>query len=1051
TALAQELDLPVVFRSVVEAIADTYGYAQVSAYFLDGQELMLQHQVGYATVIERVHISEGVMGRVARTGEPVLLEDVRADPAFLGAIEGVVSEVCVPLFDEGRVVGTLNVESTGGVELTEDDLRLISALGEHVGIAIGRARLYTRVRESEERFRSLVRNASDAISILDANSTIIYDSPAIERTLGYKPVERIGTKAFDYVHPEDLAFAERTFSEVLNNPGVGLPIEYRLRHKDGSWRRFEAIRTNLLDDPAVGGVVLNYRDITERKQAEMRLEESEQRYKSLYEHNPDAVYSFDLAGNFLSANPACETLTDYTAEELIGRSFAPLIVPEDLERTLRHFEKAAKGEPQNYEIAINHKRGHRVELNVTNLPIVVAGEIVGVYGIAKDITERRRTEQAHTSWNKGAEKLYGYTAEEVVGRLGSFLYPPEHPWEMSEILEKIQRGESIDHPETERMTKSGRRVCVSLSVSPIRDASGNIVGDSSIARDITERKRAEEALRESEERYRAVIEQSAEAIWLFDPDTKRVLESNTSFQELLGYTAEELREMTNYDFVAHSREDIDALVQFKVLEGKSLPSERKYRRKDGTLLDVEVGGAMISYQSKRVVCSVARDLTERKALEERLTHQAFHDPLTELPNRALFLDRLQHALARAGRQMSSIAVLYVDLDNFKIINDSLGHEMGDRVLVEAGRRLRSCLRPEDTVARLGGDEFIVLLENNAGVREATWISERILEKFRGPLFLEEQETLITPSIGIFLAGPDSRPEEILRNADLAMYRAKEKGKGQYEVFDLAMHDRTLERLKLEADLKQGVERGELRVYYQPKVRLDTGKIIGMEALARWDRPGLGIVLPEEFIPVAEETGLIIPLGHSILKEACRQGREWQEQYPEDPPLKVCVNLSARQFQRHDLVKEVAGVLKETRLDPRSLILEITESVIMDEAESSIAILEELKDLGVQLAIDDFGTGYSSLSYLNRFPVDFLKIDRSFIKGLPEGLEDTAVVSSITALAHTLGMQVTAEGVETDQQLSQLREIGCDLAQGLCFAGPLVCEAASTLLADDLRW
>jgi PAS domain S-box-containing protein len=724
TALAQELDLPVVFRLVVEAIADTYGYAQVSAYLLDNEELMLQHQVGYEHVIERVHISEGVMGRVARTGQSVLLKDVRDDPAFLGAIEGLVSEVCVPLFDEGGVVGTLNVESTDGIELTEDDLRLISALGEHVEIAIGRAQLYTQVRESEERFRSLVQNASDAISILDANSTIIYDSPAIERTLGYKPVERIGTRALDYVHPEDRAFAERTFSEVLNNPGVGLPIEYRLRHKDGSWRYFEAIRTNLLDDPAVGGVVLNYRDITERKQAEMRLEESEQRYKSLYAHNPDAVYSFDLEGNFVSANLACETLTDYTAEELMGRSFAPLVVPEDLERTLRHFEKAAKGEPQNYEIAINHKRGHRVELNVTNLPIVVAGEIVGVYGIAKDITERRRTEQAHarlaaivqssedaiisrtrdgiiTSWNKGAEKLYGYTAEEVIGRSGSFLYPPEHPQEMSEILEKIQRGESLDHHETVRMAKSGRRVCVSLSVSPIRDASGNAIGDSGIARDITEQKQAEEALSESEERYRAVIEQSAEAIWLFDPDTKLVLESNTSFQELLGYTAEELREMTNYDFVAHSREDIDALVQFKVLEGKSLPSERKYRRKDGTLLDVEVGGAMISYQSKRVVCSVARDLTERKALEERLTYQAFHDPLTELPNRALFLDRLQHALASAGRQISSIAVLYVDLDNFKIINDSLGHEMGDRVLVEAGRRLRSCLRPADTVARLG--------------------------------------------------------------------------------------------------------------------------------------------------------------------------------------------------------------------------------------------------------------------------------------------------------------------------------------------------------------
>lgn len=1074
TVLAQELDLPVVFRTVVEAIADTYGYAQVSAYLLDGGELMLQHQVGYKSVIERVPLDKGIMGRVARTGEPVLLRDVRDAPAFLGAIEGVVSEVGVPLFDEGRVVGVLNVESTDGIRLTQDDLRLMSALGEHVGIAIGRARLYTRVRESEERFRALLQNASDVITLLDGDGTVRYESPSIERILGYQPEELIGKNVFDYVHPEDLERVLNTFTEGLADSELPRFVEYRFRCKDGSWRHLESVGNNLLDDPGVGQLVINSRDITERKQAEQRLEESEQRYKSLYEHNPDAVYSFDLEGNFLSANPACEEVSGYTTGELIGRSFAPLIVPEDLEKTLRHFEKAANGEPQNYEIAISHKLGHRVDVNVTNLPIVVASEIVGVYGIAKNITERKQEEQARarlaaivessddaiisrtldgviTSWNPGAERLYGYSAREVVGRSGSFLYPPEHPGEMSEILEKIQRGESIEHYETERMTKSGRRVCVSLSVSPISDAAGNIIGDSGIARDITERKRTEEALRESEERYRAVVEQSAEAIWIFDPDTKRVLESNTSFQELLGYTAEELREMTNYDFVAHSREDIDALVQLKVREGKSLPSERKYRRKDGTLLDVEVGGAMISYQSKRVVCSVARDLTERKALEERLTYRAFHDPLTDLPNRTLFLDRLQHALARAGRQMSSIAVLYVDLDNFKIINDSLGHETGDRVLVEAGLRLRSCLRPADTVARLGGDEFIVLLENNAGVREATWISERILEKFRSPLLLEGQETFITPSIGIFLAGPDNLPEEILRNADLAMYRSKEKGKAQYEVFDLAMYDRTLERRKLEVDLKQGVERGELRVYYQPKVRLDTGKIIGMEALARWDHPGLGIILPEEFIPVAEETGLIIPLGQWILKEACEQGREWQAQYPEDPPLEMCVNLSARQFQRHDLVKEIAGVLKETGLDPRSLVLEITESVIMAEAESSIAILEELKDLGVQLAIDDFGTGYSSLSYLNRFPVDSLKIDRSFIEGLPEGPEDTAVVSSIITLTHTLGMQVTAEGVETDQQLSQLRKIGCDLAQGLCFAEPLACEAASALLADDPRW
>jgi diguanylate cyclase (GGDEF)-like protein len=435
---------------------------------------------------------------------------------------------------------------------------------------------------------------------------------------------------------------------------------------------------------------------------------------------------------------------------------------------------------------------------------------------------------------------------------------------------------------------------------------------------------------------------------------------------------------------------------------------------------------------------------------DQLEHQALHDPLTGLPNRLLLSDRLAQALARARRRKESMAMLFMDLDNFKVVNDSLGHEVGDGLLKAVARRLRTQLRPEDTIARLGGDEFAVLLEGVASLSDATEVAERIAQILRAPFpLLEGQEKVVTSSMGISLSTPEAPSGEdvqenmLLRNADTAMYRAKVNGKARYEVFDKSMHSQALERLKLESDLRRALEKGELRLYYQPKVRLKTGEVFAMEALVRWEHPEQGLILPSQIIPLAEETGLILPLGQWVLRESCRQTRRWHDQFPDISPLGVCVNLSAKEFEHHDLVEDVARNLHETELDPSTLTVEITESILMEDVPRTVAVLEEVKSLGVKLGVDDFGTGYSALSYLKRFPIDCLKIDRSIIEGLGQDSTDEAVVTAAIVLAHAFGAQVTAEGIMTSEQLGRLRALGCDAGQGFYFCEPRLSEAAIT--------
>jgi diguanylate cyclase (GGDEF)-like protein len=447
-----------------------------------------------------------------------------------------------------------------------------------------------------------------------------------------------------------------------------------------------------------------------------------------------------------------------------------------------------------------------------------------------------------------------------------------------------------------------------------------------------------------------------------------------------------------------------------------------------------------------------RDITERKALEQQLHHQAFHDLLTGLPNRALFLDRLEHALTRANRRDSKVAVLFTDLDNFKVINDSLGHIAGDQLLVAVAERLKTCLRPEDTVARLGGDEFTILVEDIASVGEVVQLAERIAEILQPPFALEEQEVFAALSTGIALNSPaQEQPADLLRHADLAMYRAKHRGKARYEVFEPSMDAKAVERLMLETGLRRALVRQQFRVYYQPIVVLDNDRVAGVEALVRWEHPQRGLLLPEAFLSVAEETGLIVRIGQWVLREASKQARIWQERYPVTPPLTISVNLSTREFFHSKLVAEV---LDESEIDPASLQLEITEGALTTNGiYSADRTLQNLKRMGVQLAIDDFGLGYSSLSYLKRFPVDFLKIDRSFIAGLgrePNGVstKDIEIVKAMIELTHALGLRVIAEGVETSEQLARLRNMKCDFAQGNYFSEPLPSEALAVILSED---
>jgi len=787
----------------------------------------------------------------------------------------------------------------------------------------------------------------------------------------------------------------------MADPAATRRIEFRFRHADGSWRYLEGVGVNLIDEPDVGGILVTSRDVDGRRRTARSLEESEQRFRQLFEQSVDALFVHDERGRFVDCNSQATRLLGYSREELLSMSVSDvshgMLTPEERAQKEREggtlWQRALSGAPGTF--ALSHEETDQRK-DGTTFPVEVRVGSVDYGGrrmllaSVRDITERRRAEEEV----RKSEERYRRQAREL-----SLLYRVSNAlareFDLSTIFRTVVEAvaESFGHTQVSAFQLEGETLVLQHQVG-----------------------------------YDKVISRIPTSVGV----SGRVARSG---QTVL---LEDVREAP--DFLG-AIDDVTSEVCVPLFDEDRVVG----------ILNVEsVGGVALTQSDLRltsalgeqasIALSRARLYAQAEENKERLAYQAFHDSLTGLANRALLMDRLEHARARTRRRKDLLAVLFMDLDEFKVINDSLGHVVGDRLLVQVAERLSSCVRPQDTVARPGGDEFVALLEDLGGEDDAVRVAERILEELREP-FTVDGNTLHT-SVSVGIAFDSNSGKDLLRAADTAMYRAKARGKGRFEVFEPDMHHRAVRRLRLENDLRAARDAGGLAVYYQPKIDLRTGEVAAVEALLRWRHPEGGLLFPRDFLPLAEQTGLIVPIGKWVLREACLRAQTWEKLRRGTAPLLTCVNLSVKQLGQ---VEFVAEVLEETGLAPADLMLEITEDTVMENAQYAISALDDLKRMGVKLAIDDFGTGHSSLSYLKRLPVDYLKVDRSFVERLGDNTKEAEIVSSTLALARALNLQAIAEGVETTAQLERLKGMGCDLAQGNLFSEPLEADALQRYL------
>ena len=747
--------------------------------------------------------------------------------------------------------------------------------------------------------------------------------------------------------------------------------------------------------------------------------------------------------------------------------------PDDKKRISEALEAAIK-KGQEFSCEYRFRNADNRYLDIRGRANIISETPLRLVGSMEDVTEYKWAErafrhqsslykallQAQSDLGEGVatiedEKIIytntalchisNYTLEEIMSLPSFFdLMPPEERQKQRHAWQKRLMGKQTPNFfETVIVRRDGRQIDLEMAVKEI------VVDERRqfilICRDITRRKRATAALRESERKYSQLVREAPDAIislnqngviQVFNPAAERM--SGYEAREMIGKRLAEQR-LVAAPYLPKVEQEV-ALV----LNGRERPPfELELVWQDGWRLTVEANPRRMQGNGQIVgVQLTLRDISERKAFEEQLAHHVFHDPLTSLPNRTLFRDRVDRALARTRRTDASIAVLVLDLDRFKVVNDSLGHSVGDQLLIKVARRLQECVQPEDTVARLGGDEFTILLEEVKHVTEAIHLADKIGASLANSFIIDGHEFFITTSIGIVISTErHQRPDDLLRDADVAMYRAKEHGKAQYEIFDNSMNASALERLELETALRQAIDQQTIEIYYQPLVHSPANghgaeTIVGMEALVRWPHPTQGLISPKTFIPLAEETGLIEPLGRLILAKACREVRSWEQHLPPEVQPELHVNLSVRQFQYPELVEDIAQVLEQTGFPIERLKLELTETILIKDTESQLEILHRLKGLGIKLAIDDFGTGWSSLSYIKRLPIDALKIDRSFIDGLLEDAGDQAIVLAVVSLADILGLQVISEGVENAAQMRLLNKLGCEIGQGYYFSKAL---------------
>ncbi|MFZ5998678.1 MAG: EAL domain-containing protein [Nitrospirota bacterium] len=925
--------------------------------------------------------------------------------------------------------------------------------------------------DAEPRYRTLFEQFPDGILLIDTKGKIIEFNEAAHRRLGYTREEFAALNLSDINvswTPQEL---RESIQRVLQEKEAEFEVQHRT--KSGEIRDVQVI-THAIE--LSGRTVLHalWRDITGRRQAEKTLESAILR----------AIEGKDTIKAVIAAIGCGVSIQDTDYKILFQNQAHKNMVGEHIGE---YCYKAYQGRDRVCEgchvaMAFSDGRVHTKEqsrmtsggmqyFEITASPLRdPSGRIIGAIEAVWEITGRKRTEKAlreseerfrlvaesakaivydidvesgTTVITRGLSEILGYAPEEKPSA-SDWWYGLIHPDDFLTVDRTFK--ESIAHAsdfvlEYRLLHKSGDYITVQDTGKVVRDSSGRVVRIVGGVVDITERRKAEAALSASEKKLRHLYDSMSDGVAMTDREG-RIVECNRTFLHMLGYTETEVKRLSSRDITPakwYAMEE--SIIESQVFpRGYSDEYEKEYLRKDGTVFPVAVKTWLIrnGEGDPLAMWCLVRDITERKKLEATIRYQAYHDSLTGLPNRALFTDRLNLELAQARRDHTRLAVLFLDIDRFKGVNDSLGHPAGDQLLKEAAHRLKWCVRQSDTIARFGGDEFAILLPSVAHAEDIAVTAEKIIGAILRPFVIEDHELHVTTSIGISIYPEDGEhPEVLLKHADIAMYHAKGQGRNNFQFYNATINIRTLERMILENNLRHTLDHGALTIYYQPQLDLTTRSIVSAEALVRWRHPDLGLLNPVQFVPLAEETGLILSLDEWVLRTACAQNKAWQERG--HTPMSVTVNISARQFMQPDFADMVSAILQETGLHPQFLEIEITENIAMRDIERTIPQLHRLTEMGVNFSIDDFGSGYSSLGHLKNLPVHRLKIDKSFIRGLIARYEDRAIVKAVVVMAHNLKMRVVAEGVETEEELSFLRATGCDEAQGFIVSEPLPAE------------
>jgi diguanylate cyclase (GGDEF)-like protein/PAS domain S-box-containing protein len=793
---------------------------------------------------------------------------------------------------------------------------------------------------------------------------------------------------------------------------------------------------------------------------------NEERLRALVHHSSDLITVVASDGTIRWDSSSITAVLGYTPEERLGTNSLDYVRGEHLDVAKAALEGLLTSPEalHRLEVQVRHRDGSWRWCDVRVRNLLHDPAINGIVVNATDVTERHEADAVRRqlaaivesstdaivaqqldgtvlSWNTAAERVYGYSAEQMVGNNIDVIVPDHRRDELRQLLRLVASGEASS-VETQRVRRDGVLLDVALSMSPVRDSSGSIAALSAISRDITAEVRARRALADSESSFRLLFAANPQPMWVYDANTLEFLEVNDAAVRHYGYSREKFLSLDITDI--RPVEDVERLMKDLATDSSHETDGWRHLLADGRIIDVEITSHKLQFGGRDAVLVAARDVTDRNALEAQLRHQAFHDSLTGLSNRALFNDRVEHALGRRSGQSRPV-VLLLDLDRFKLVNDSLGHAAGDEMLVEAARRLEDSVRLGDTVARLGGDEFAVLLEQGT-LESARLQARRLLDALAAPMQIAGHQVTTSASVGLAVAAGNVSAGELLRNADVAMYRAKGAGGGRMQVFETAMYATAARQMELTGSLRRAIQEEQFVLHYQPVVDASDGRVVSMEALTRWEHPALGLMSPVEFIPVAEESGVIVELGAWVLREACAAAARW----PDDVG-RVNVNLSGRQLADPDVVEHVRDALLSAQLPASRLTLEITESVLMQHSDANVRRLRTLKALGVTIAIDDFGTGYSSLSYLRTFPVQELKIDKSFVDAVADDADAASLVRTIIQLAHSLSLSTVAEGVETPAQYDALRELGCDRVQGFYVSRPQPLPQAIDLVLGARRW